>query len=106
MKVEITDPAEASLQRIYCLYPEEIADQIIGRILDRSETLSNFPDRGRIVEELRSMNEGHRYILEGHYKIIYKQGSNIVYVTDVFDMRQYPTKSEQTHRQEPPVPNQ
>jgi len=45
MKVQINDPAEASLQRIYYLYPEEIADQIFGRILDRSETLSNFPDR-------------------------------------------------------------
>ncbi len=99
MKVEITDPAEDSLRRIYCLYPEDIADRIVGDILDRSESLTKFSQRGRIVEELRAMNEGHRYILEGHYKIIYKQESNIVYVTDVFDMRQDPSKIEQIHRQ-------
>jgi len=99
MKVEITDPAEASLKRIYCLYEEEVANGIVGNILDRAETLSTFPLRGRIVDELRSMNEGHRYILEGNYKIIYKPVSDMVYVTDVFDMRQDPSEIENYHRQ-------
>ncbi|WP_416868000.1 MAG: hypothetical protein ACMVP2_12975 [Imperialibacter sp.] len=53
MKVEFTDPAEESLRKIYCRYPENIAN--------------------RIVEELRPLNQGHRFILEGNYKIIYLQ---------------------------------
>jgi len=98
MKVDITDPAEESIQKIYRLYPEEVADRVIGDVLDRAETLSELANRGRIVDELRPMNEEHRYILEGNYKIIYKQESDIVYVTDVFDMRQDPSKIEQKHQ--------
>jgi len=90
VKVEFTDPAEERLRKIYCRYPEDVADRIVEKILQRANSLSNLSNRGRIVEELRSLNQGHRFILEGNYKIIYFQESEIVFVTDVFDMTHDP----------------
>jgi plasmid stabilization system protein ParE len=56
MKVEFTEPAEESLRKIYCRYPEKKAEQIIETILSKAETLSRLANRGRIVEELRFLN--------------------------------------------------
>lgn len=97
MKVEFTDPVEERLRKIYCRYPEDVADRIVENILQRANSLSKLSNRGRIVEELRSLNQGHRYILEGNYKIIYLQESGIVFVTDVFDMSQDPQSIRGTH---------
>ena len=98
MKVEFTEPAEENLRQIYCSYPDDIAEKIIEKILLRAETLANLANRGRIVEELRSYNQNHRYIIEGNYKIIYKQKADIVYVTDIFNMRLDPGKIRQRHQ--------
>ncbi len=38
------------------------------------------------------MNEGHRYLVDGNYKIIYKKISEGILITDVFDTRQDPKK--------------
>jgi len=90
MKVEFTDPAEERLRKIYCRFPADIAEKMVDRILQKASTLSNLSNRGRIVEELRSLKQGHRFIIEGNYKIIYFQKNDTVYVTDVFDMSQDP----------------
>ena len=98
MQVEFTEPAEESLRKIYCRYPENIAAGIVESILRRAESLSNLTNRGRIVEELRPLNQGHRFILEGNYKIIYLQKEDVVYVTDVFNMSQDPNKIKTRHQ--------
>ena len=36
------------------------------------------------------MEEGHRYIIRGNYKIIYKIQNKKLFITDVFDTRQDP----------------
>ncbi len=99
MKVEFTDPAEESLRKIYCRHTKEVAKKIIERILLKAGSLSTFSKRGRIVEELRSLNQEHRYILEGNYKIIYRQHNDMVFVTDVFYVRQDPNIIRERHQQ-------
>lgn len=98
MKVEFTDPAEESLRKIYCSYPDDVAEKIIEKILQRAETLSSLANRGRIVEELRSYSQNHRYIIEGNYKIIYLQKADTVYITDVSNMNLDPGKIRQRHQ--------
>ncbi|MEQ8554441.1 MAG: type II toxin-antitoxin system RelE/ParE family toxin [Cyclobacteriaceae bacterium] len=99
MKVEFTDPAEEHLRKIYCRYPEEVAEKIIERILQKADTLSILTNRGRLVEELRSINQGHRFILEGNYKIIYLKKDEKVFITDVFDMSQDPQTIKKRHQE-------
>jgi hypothetical protein len=38
------------------------------------------------------LGEGHRYLIESNYKIIYKEVPEGILITDVFDTRQDPTK--------------
>ena len=99
MEVEFTDPAAESLRNIYCHCPENVAGEIVEKILQRAETLSSLADWGRIVEELRLYNQGHRYILQGNYKIIYLQKGNTVYIMDVFNMSQDPDTISQRHQE-------
>ncbi len=98
MKVEFTDPAEERLRKIYCRYPENVAESIVEKILLKAETLSSFANRGRIEEVLRSLNQNHRFVLEGNYKIIYMQQDDTVHVTDVFDMNQDPLSIKKRHQ--------
>jgi len=54
--------------------------------------LAKFPESGQIENSLNEMNEGHRYLVDGNYKIIYKKISEGILITDVFDTRQDPKK--------------
>ena len=71
MEVVITKPAEESLKEIYCRFENHIASKIINDILNKAETLKTFSNRGRIVDELLSLKQNHRYVIEGNFKIIY-----------------------------------
>jgi len=100
MKVEITEFAECELKRIYNYYrsvaSEQVAGKIKNRILEKAMTLTTFPYRGQEEENLKELQEGHRYLVEGNYKIIYKITENTVFITDVFDTRQDPEKMKRT----------
>jgi hypothetical protein len=45
---------------------------------------------GQEEELLKHLNQGHRYLISNHNKIIYKVENNIAYITHVFDTRQDP----------------
>ena len=95
-EVRITEAAERSLNHIFYYYFNEVslelANSISDLILNRIETLSVLYERGRVVEELRDLNQNHRYIIEGSFKIIYREVDEIIYVTDIFSMRMNPEK--------------
>lgn len=80
------------IYQYYSLKSESVADKIINDILSRAEQLQKFPLSGQEEEFLKKVNKGHRYIVEGNYKIIYRISASVVYLTDVFDTRQNPKK--------------
>lgn len=88
--------AENCLKEISDYYSKEAspekASEIVNKIMDRAETLENYSNRGRIEEDLRSLGKEHRYLLEYHYKIIYRVEGEIVTITDIFSNHQKPSK--------------
>jgi toxin ParE1/3/4 len=52
--------------------------------------LKDFPLLGREEEMLSSLGQGHRYVVEGQYKIIYRIIEETIYITDIFDTRRNP----------------
>ena len=96
MEIRFSEWAKICLKEIYDHYSEEAspekATEIVNKIIDRAETLENYPDRGRVEDDLISLGKGHRYLQEYHYKIIYKVDSEIVIVTDIFSNYQKPTR--------------
>ncbi|MEL7004422.1 MAG: type II toxin-antitoxin system RelE/ParE family toxin [Bacteroidota bacterium] len=64
--------------------------EIKDRLLDQTDSLSLSPYKGQKEEYLRHLNEDHRRLVEGHFKIIYKIEKEIIYIIDFFDSRQDP----------------
>ena len=96
MKVFWTKFALDSLFDIYKYYKNNvrvnIACNIRDSILSSTNQLEKHSLSGQNEEFLIDLDEGHRYIIRGNYKIIYKIQNQKVYVTDVFDTRQSPDK--------------
>jgi len=96
MKVIWTDFAANSLIEIYQYYKEvasqSVAQRIRFKIFSATRQLIKHPLSGPIEPNLQRLGEGHRYLVEGNYKIIYKRVKEGVLVTDVFDTRQDPIK--------------
>ncbi len=54
--------------------------------------LKKQPYLGREEEYLKHLTLGHRVLIEGKYKIIYRIIDQTVLITDVFDTNQDPEK--------------
>ena len=70
----------------------EYADKVVLSIISRAEQLEKFPLSGKREFLLEDLRQEHRYLVETHWKIIYRLIGNVVYITDVFDTRQAPSK--------------
>ena len=91
-----TNFAISELKNIYLYYrmvaSERVADKIRKSIFDSTKHLSKQPLIGAIEENLIDFKQGHRYLVEGNYKIIYRIIHDNIYITDIFDCRQNPVK--------------
>lgn len=97
MKVLFTEPAKKSLKEICDHYRrlefDSYAVKVRKVILEKAKSLSDNPVKGQKEEMLRSLEQGHRYLLvESHFKIIYLVEEKRVIVTDIFDTHQHPDK--------------
>ncbi len=88
--------AISELKNIFCINRmiagEKIANKIKKSIFTATKPIIRQPFFGAVEENLTDLKEGHRYIVEGNYKIIYRLIDNENYITDIFDCRQNPTK--------------
>lgn len=96
MKVFWSDLASNSLFEIYKYYKEaageDVALKIKFRIFSKTRQLIKHPLSGQIETTLQQLNEDHRYLIEGNYKVIYKRVKQGILITDIFDTRQDPVK--------------
>jgi len=96
MKIRFTQYSKGCLQDIYENYKDKGASKygrtIRSKIILKSLKLKEFPSLGRIEENLENMGFGHRFLVEGDYKIIYKIVGSEIIITDIFDTRQDPDK--------------
>ncbi len=96
MKVIFTLPARRALDGIYERYKShnmgKTGRRIRSAIVKKAMLLKSHPNLGQEEENLKSMELGHRYLVEGNYKIVYRVAVNIVVISDIFDTRQDPEK--------------
>jgi toxin ParE1/3/4 len=71
---------------------EKTAEKIKKSIITATKSLLKQPFIGNLEENLIELKQGHRYLVEGNYKIIYITIDKEIYITDIFDCRQNPTK--------------
>ena len=96
MKLFYTEQALASLQECLDFFPPEVpaekVNEIRDRILAKADKLLDYPQLGQLEEYLAHLDKGHRRLVEGNHKIIYRMEGGNIYITDIFDSRQDPSK--------------
>jgi plasmid stabilization system protein ParE len=96
MKVLWSDFSSDILLDIFAYYKENVcyavAKNIKTNIFKATKQLIKHPFSGQIEESLKHLKEEHRYLVEGNYKIVYKQVEEGILITDIFDARQDPMK--------------
>jgi plasmid stabilization system protein ParE len=102
VKVIWSDFASKMLVDIFKYYKEaageNVARKIKSNIFSSTKQIIKHPNSGQIEPLLTRFNEGHRYIVVGYYKIIYKQVQEGCLITDIFDSWQNPTKMNKATR--------
>lgn len=90
------------LQEIHAYHKEVANAQVATRIVDdifvSTRQLPTHPESGQIEPLLAALNLGHRYLVSGHYKVIYREIDEGILITDVFDTRQDPAKMNRPER--------
>lgn len=96
MKIIWTDFAIDNLKNIFDYYStkasKKVAHKIRKQILDSTKQLMANPESGQIELNLEKLNQNHRYIICGNYKVIYNIKNNDIIIYDIFDVRQNPIK--------------
>ena len=96
MKIQYTEQSLVSLQESLEFISKEVSleklIEIRDQILNSTDILIKHPKLGKKEEYLEHLKFGHRRIIEGHYKVIYRVEKKIIYITDIFDTRQEPNK--------------
>ncbi len=96
MKIIITRSALARLEQINEYFERKagrkVAQKIVSSILNTIDSLKVHTKLGQKEETLAQLNKGHRYLVQGNYKVVYRQEDLCIYITDIFDTRQDPIK--------------
>jgi plasmid stabilization system protein ParE len=96
MKILWSDFASEMLTEIYNYYKfnasVRVAISIRNEIFTATNQLKKHSHSGQIEMNLERLEEGHRYLVKENYKIIYKEITEGILITDVFDTRQDPKK--------------
>lgn len=96
MKVIWSEWALRQLERIHSWYSAEadaaVADRMIGGIVEATRLLEQFPFGGQVEPWLEQVGQGHRRVVIGNYKVVYRVVGDVVRIIDVFDARQDPGK--------------
>jgi plasmid stabilization system protein ParE len=94
-KVQViwTDESLGDLEAIYDFLAEKspkAAKKAAMSILARARQLETFPESGSPQETDKTVSRSYRYLVEGHYKIVYSVVGKTLYVEAVVDTRQDP----------------
>ena len=98
MKVVLTDQSLERLEKSLSFYLEELqipkvkVVEIKNKLLDRARKLAKQPYKGQIEPYLANLKQGHRRLIEGNFKIVYRVENDVVYIVDFFDSRVNPNK--------------
>ncbi|RTY85891.1 type II toxin-antitoxin system RelE/ParE family toxin [Flavobacterium sp. RSP15] len=96
MEVVWSENAELQLKLISDLYQfqssKSKAKNLTKEIISSTLMLKKFPELGTLQEVQPTRSNKYRYIVSGHYKLIYFRSNQCIIIATVFDTRQNPEK--------------
>lgn len=92
----IADPAWESLDAALEFRKEFMTKKrmldLVDEIFDQLDHLVRYPGSGAYEASLAHLGQGHRHWVVGHFKIIYRMVEDVIWVSDIFDSRQEPSR--------------
>lgn len=96
MQVIIADSALGRIKKIHSYYYKKASAKIAQKIIDDIFSAIRLLEKQTLAwqeeEYLKKLRKGHRRIIAGNYKIIYRVFDDTILVTDVFDSRRNPKR--------------
>ena len=96
MEVVWSENAELQIKLISELYKfqssKSTTKNFAKEIISSTLILKKFPELGTPQEVYPTRNVNYRYILSGHYKLIYFTSNSFIVIATIFDTRQNPEK--------------
>lgn len=98
MKVVITEQSLKRLENSLRFYLKELqipktkVVKMKNRLIGKATNLSKNPLKGQYEPYLSKLKQGHRRLIEGNFKIIYRVEGDTIYIVDFFDSRDDPKK--------------
>ena len=93
-KVILSDFASDNLRDVFVFHKEVAGVNLAHRLREKISSSTNqlkIQPLARPIElSLENLKEGHRYLVTGNYKLVYKIVGEIILITDPFDTRQEP----------------
>lgn len=96
-RINWADIAKCQLDNIYCHIKagsmnagKEFKKEVRLKVLK----LKIFPEMGQEEEQLKKLGQGHRYLVQGNYKIIYRVEKHEINIVSIFDARRDPSSME------------
>lgn len=94
MKVQWTNEASSQFDDIVEFLVvhagEEFALKVALEILDAEDLIAQYPLAGQLELWLTDEGKGHRRVVVGNYKLIYRLERELIWITDVFETHQDP----------------
>ena len=95
-----TDTARNQLRNIFDYYKHKasvsVARKIVKSLVDKTIILQTHPKIGPVETLLNHRDHEYRFLVKGHYKIIYRIHGDTIKVAAIFDCRQHPDKIRKT----------
>jgi toxin ParE1/3/4 len=102
MKIILSDFSKKKIADIYTFHKKKVnikvANSIKSKILSRINELRTHPNLGQKELSLEGLTFHYLFLVIGNYKIIYRQAKDYILITDIFDVRQNPTKINKENR--------
>jgi toxin ParE1/3/4 len=96
MEVVWSENAESQIKLISELYKFESkktsTKNLAKKIISSTLILKKFPEISTLQEVYPTRNTDYRYILSGHYNLIYFISNQFIVIATIFDTRQDPEK--------------
>lgn len=70
----------------------DVADRVVGEIIQRVSLLPANPFVGRLDPLFEKVGLGHRYVVQKYTRIVYRVLPDHIRVTNVYDMRMDPSE--------------
>ena len=92
MKLRLLLAAEQDIEKLFLYIQDDLvnpiaAQNVVQKILQRMQQLTNFPEQGASMMAIDTRLEDYRYLIVDNYLVVYRYNRDVVYVIRILYAR-------------------